>query len=219
MIATCRSPDEAPELAVAVAAGAVGSCVLPCDVTDSASVASLAASIKESLKDGEAVDFLINNAGISSPNHPNDPILGASVEDISSVFQTNVIGTVLVTQSMLPLMEGGLKMVMNLSSQLGSIEKTWGIQGRYGGVASYRISRAANNMAMRTFAGELKEEGFTFVAMSPGHVATDMGSAGGRSAPLTVDQSVRGMADVMAKTTAEEHNGQFLQFDGATLPW
>ena len=28
----------------------------------------------------------------------NDPILGASAADISSVFQTNVIGTVLVTQ-------------------------------------------------------------------------------------------------------------------------
>ena len=47
------------------------------------------------------------------------------MDDISSVFQTNVIGTVLVTQAVLPLMEGGLKMVMNLSSQLGSIEKTW----------------------------------------------------------------------------------------------
>ena len=29
----------------------------------------------------------------------------------------------------------------------------------------------------------------------------------------------RGIADVMAKTNAEEHNGKFLQFDGAVLPW
>ena len=46
VIATCRSPDKAPELASMVAAGAVGCCVLPCDVTDSASVAALAASTK-----------------------------------------------------------------------------------------------------------------------------------------------------------------------------
>ena len=46
VIATCRSPDTAPELAAAVAAGAAGSRVLPCDVTDAASVAALAARTK-----------------------------------------------------------------------------------------------------------------------------------------------------------------------------
>ena len=50
---------------------------------------------------------------------------------------------------------GGLRLVVNLSSQLGSIHNTFGAQGRFGGVACYRMSRAANNMAMRTFAGEL----------------------------------------------------------------
>ena len=97
-------------------------------------------------------------------------------------------------------------------------ESCFGIQGRYGGVASYRISRAANNMSMRTFAGELREQGFIFISMSPGHVASDMGSAGGRQAPLTVDQSVSGMLDVIAGLTKED-NGTFRQYDGATLPW
>jgi hypothetical protein len=40
--------------------------------------------------------------------------------------------------------------------------------------------------------------GYTVLAMSPGHVATDMGNAdmsnaGGRAAPLTVDMSIDGM--------------------------
>ena len=48
------------------------------------------------------------------------------------------------------------------------------------------MSRAANNMMMRCFGGELRQEGYTFVAMSPGHVNTDMGSAGGRKPPLEV---------------------------------
>ena len=52
-----------------------------------------------------------------------------------------------------------------------------------------------------------------------GHVATDMGSAGGRTAPLGVGESVRGMLEVMAGTTCAESNGKFLQFDGAELPW
>ena len=52
-------------------------------------------------------------------------------------------------------------------------------------MACYRISRAAANMATRCFAGELGPQGYVFIAMSPGWVATDMGSAGGRTAPLT----------------------------------
>ena len=76
------------------------------------------------------------------------------------MLQTNVVGTLTVTQSFLPLLakvtmsrqslptpdpfargagQGSTKIVMNLSSQLGSIEKCWGIQGRYGGVGCYRL--------------------------------------------------------------------------------
>ena len=56
------------------------------------------------------------------------------------------------------------------------------------------------------------------MAMSRDHVATDMGSAGGRKAPLTVGESVQGMLEVLAGTTTED-NGRFLQHDGAELPW
>lgn len=67
VIATCRGPDKAPELGAAVAFGACGSKVLPCDVSDPASVAALVAALQA---DGTVVDFLCNNAGISSPTHP-----------------------------------------------------------------------------------------------------------------------------------------------------
>ena len=41
------------------------------------------------------------------------------------------------------------------------------------------------------------------VAMSPGHVDTDMGSAGGRKAPLTCDESVSQMLQTLAKARKE----------------
>ena len=87
-----------------------------------------------------------------------------------------------------------------------------------GGVASYRISRAANNMAMRCFAGELSEEGFTVIAISPGHVNTDMGSQGGRTPPLQVGESTAGMIRVLSAATTAD-NGKFLQYDGKELVW
>ena len=122
-------------------------------------------------------------------------------------------------QRLLPLLgRAGRKTVIVLSSQLASIANTFGAQGRFGGVACYRMSRAANNMAARTFAGELSAEGFVVVALSPGHVATDMGSAGGRTAPLQPPESVAGMLSVLAGLEAAD-NGKFLQYDGAELPW
>ena len=54
--------------------------------------------------------------------------------------------------------------------------------------------------------------------MSPGHVATDMGSAGGRAAPLTPETSIGWVLHVLA-TVSVEANGKFLQHDGAELPW
>ena len=50
-------------------------------------------------------------------------------------------------------------------------------------------------MATRVFAAELREQGFVVVALSPGWVATDMGSRGGRTAPLAPRQGVAGMLE------------------------
>ena len=43
----------------------------------------------------------------------------------ASLREVRFAALTMVTQAVLPLMGGGLKMVMNLSSQLGSIEKAW----------------------------------------------------------------------------------------------
>lgn len=73
-------------------------------------------------------------------------------------------------------------------------------------------------MMTRTFGGELRDQGFVFISMSPGHVNTDMGSAGGRTAPLEVPESINGMLDVL-QTVTENENGKFLQYNGEELPW
>ena len=71
---------------------------------------------------------------------------------------------------------------------------------------------------MRTFAGELHGEGFTCVALSPGWAATDMGSKGGRSPPLTPQQSVGGMLKTLSALSPAD-NGRYLQYNGSELSW
>lgn len=213
VVACCRQPGNAEQLLVLDPQPVV----LELDVASEESVKALPALLKGA---GIAcLDLLVNNAGISSPNHPHDPILECDISVIKSVFDVNVLGTIMVTKSCLSFLDAGKsRIVMNLSSQLASIDKCWGIQGRYGGVSSYRMSRAASNMAMRCFGGELRGQGYTFLSMSPGHVATDMGSAGGRKAPLTVEESVGGILKVLSHVSPED-NGKFLQYDGVELPW
>jgi len=215
IIGACRNPGAAKEMDELLAT-APGSFAVAMDLQSEESIRNAATEVGKRVNQ---LDILINNAGITSKNHPVDPVVNVDGEELMNVLRTNVLGTLTTTQAILPLMEkSATKVVMNLSSQLGSIDKCWGIQGRYGGVGCYRMSRAANNMMMRCFGGELREEGFVFISMSPGHVNTDMGSTGGRKPPLEVPESINGMLQVIEKLTRAD-NGKFLQWDGSELPW
>ena len=191
------------------------------DTSDPASVEAMVARLKAQ---GVTIDVLINNAGVASKNHPVDPIVAADTEDIMRVFHTNVVGTVQTTNAVLAagLMEKSeAPRIINLSSDLGSIHKTFTAQSakvKPGGVCSYRISKAASNMASRVFAAELGEKGYTVIALSPGWVQTDMGSSGGRAPPLTPQTSIGGMLTVIASLNKSD-TGKFFLYDGSNLPW
>ena len=89
-----------------------------------------------------------------------------------------------------------------VSSILGSVQET---SSSY--AASYRVSKAALNMACKTLACEesVQEGGGKVLVIHPGWVDTDMGRAGGRNPPLTVEQSAAGIAQVIDR--AVQHQG------------
>jgi NAD(P)-dependent dehydrogenase (short-subunit alcohol dehydrogenase family) len=65
-------------------------------------------------------------------------------------------------------------------------------------------------------AGEwCQSKGIILVSISPGWTQTDMG---GPKATNTVDQSVGGVRNVIAKLTAADA-GKFFNFNGEVLPW
>ena len=197
VIGTARRPESADELK------ALGVRVEQLDVTDAESVANLAAQLGDL-----ALDVLLNNAGIF-PNRGS--FEGEDPAEALRVFDVNTIGPLRVTQTLLPnLRAGDRKLVMNMSSGLGSITNN----GR-GSSAAYRSSKSALNMLTRTMAMDLNSEGFIFVAMSPGWVRTDMG---GDRAQLSPEESVGGMLGVLAPLTPED-SGRYLSHDGKELPW
>lgn len=70
-------------------------------------------------------------------------------------------------------------------------------------------------MLTRCFAGTLAEENFIVIAMHPGWVQTDMG---GEKAPVTPEQSISGMIQVIDSATTEK-NGAYLDYQGQKLEW
>lgn len=205
VIAACRKPGQAQALTKLALSHPGRLAVLPLDLTKPASIAELA---REAALVSEHVDLLINNAGML----PEGERFGAlEAKAMEQSFATNVIGPMLVTQALVPLLERSKgARVVNISSILGSIAAR-----EHFGTPSYSISKAALNMATRLLALELAPRGIVVVALHPGWVRTDMGGA---KADLAPDESVRGLRQVIAGLGIADA-GCFLNWKGESLPW
>lgn len=197
VIATARDPNKAEALKE------LGVRIEQLDVTDTESVAQLVKQL-----DGLPIDRLINNAGIFRGR--SDRIEDLEMEDFNQSFAVNATGPIRVAQALLPnLKKGELKQIINISSQLGSI------QNNQGGMYAYRASKAALNQITRTMSLELGREGFICIAIHPGWVKTDMG---GVSATFTPKESVQAMTQTIDQLTRRS-NGAYIDLNGGALPW
>lgn len=182
--------------------------VILADVTDADGLSRLGRALEP-----HALDILINNAGVSSQAAKLEQ---CTPEELERVFRVNTIAPLMVVRAALPaLRRGSRRLVVNISSQLGSIANNTG-----GSSYPYRASKCALNMLTVCLANEFRPDGIAFVAMHPGWVRTDMG---GPKAPLAPHESVRAMLATIGTTPGHtlslDHSGAFLNYDGATLPW
>jgi NAD(P)-dependent dehydrogenase (short-subunit alcohol dehydrogenase family) len=100
--------------------------------------------------------------------------------------------------------------VANISSGMGSISDDPDFHS-----PSYRISKAALNMATRMLARALESRGIPVIALCPGWVRTDMG---GSSAQITPPESVSALLQVIDAVMPERSGGFFDRF-GKPMPW
>lgn len=200
VIAAARNPAQASDLQQLLEAHPEQLRLMQLDVKDERSVELLDGAIGNT-----AIDLLINNAGILQVETLENMDYASIVEQ----FRVNALGSLLVTHALLGNLTDGAR-VVNITSRMGSLD-----DNTSGGYYGYRMSKAALNMATRSLAVDLKGRGIVVVAMHPGMVQTDMTRGFGM---LTPAESVAGMVQVIDKLTPEQ-TGQFLHYQGTTLPW
>ena len=173
------------------------------DINDDAGIVGLRRRL-----DGTLFDLVFVNAGIAPRGRDN----AASItrEEAAHVFMTNAVAPLRVARAFVDRVRDGPGVVAFMSSGLGSVASK---NDSYGEL--YSASKAALNSLSRSFAASLGRRRITVLAIAPGWVRTDMGGAG---APLSVEQSVRGIVDVLENRAGTRRHG-FVDYRGRDVAW
>jgi len=202
--AACRNPASASELRRLADDCDNRLRMLAMDVTDPASIQAAAAEL-----DGQAIDLLLNNAGIIGPR--GQTIGNIDYEAWAEVLAVNTMGPMRVSEAFVEhVARSDRKLIVTLTSGMGSIG-----DNTSGGSVVYRSSKAAVNMVMRSLAVDLAHRGITCVVVNPGWVRTDMGGPGAR---LEAAESVNALRHLIA-TLGPEQSGKFFNHTGREYPW
>ncbi len=163
---------------------------LPIELTDTAAIAAAANRIEA---DFGRLDILVNNAGIAAPS--DGPPSVSSLDAIERTLRVNFIGSVAVTQAMLPLLrKAPSARIVNVSSGLGSLAQNADPASPYAAVKflGYSASKAALNMFTVQLAYELRDTHIKVNSADPGYTATDLnGRRGTQTIPEGAAETIR----------------------------
>ena len=173
------------------------------EINDDAGIAALRRRLAD-----RTFDLVFVNAGISPPERRDTA--HASREEACAVFLTNAVAPIRLARAFLDRVCDGKGIIAFMSSGLGSVaNKTDGYSDLYS------ASKAALNSLSRSLAASLGGKRGTVLAIAPGWVRTDMG---GPHATLSVEESVRGIVDVLESRAGTGRHG-FVDYRGREVAW
>ena len=151
------------------------------DLNDDATIAAAAEEI--AARYGR-LEILVNNAGIVDA--ADGPPSAAGTDAVRRLMETNFLGTLAVTQAMLPLLRHSpAGRIVNLSTTLGSLAINGDPSSPYyaARLIGYNASKAALNMLTVQLAAELKDTSIVVNSVAPGYVKTDLTGHNGFMTP------------------------------------
>lgn len=169
-------------------------------------------------KDYGKLDVLINNAGVMLENSGGKREASTiPIDTVRKTFDTNVFGTIELTQALLPLIrKSSAGRIVNLSSILGSLtlHATKGSPIYDAKQLAYDMSKTALNAFTIHLAYELAKTPIKVNSAHPGWVKTEMGGA---NAPLEIKEGAETSVWLATLPADGPTGGYFHKHD--PLPW
>ena len=152
VVCAARRPQRVERLAEEI-----GGVPVVCDVTNPDDVQRLAEAA------GPRLDVLVNNAGGA---YGLDPVESASVDEWRAMYEVNVIGTLQVTQALLPALKAsGAGIIVNVGSIAG--------RTAYEGGGGYTAAKHGLAVMTETLRLELVDQPVRVTEIAPGMVRTE----------------------------------------------
>ncbi len=185
-------------------------------ITDVSVESSVIKASEELKKITGHIDILINNAGI----HPEPSahkwkhiadLADVSLETIMNNISVNTYGPLLVVKHFLPFLKKGAgKIVINISSEAGSISQSYR-KDEFG----YCMSKAALNMQSKILQNRLSEFDIKVLAVHPGWMKTDMG---GVEADIYPEEAAKNIT-FLANRKWNNDDPVYIDSNGKPLYW
>ena len=162
--------------------------------------------------------LIINTIGVLHTSNwmPEKRLDDLNADQLSELIKINAVGPALTIKWFSKLLDPQNSVMATLSAKVGSIE-----DNRLGGWYSYRASKAALNMLIKTAAIELArtKPNTALIALHPGTVNSNL------SKPFRGEQIGRPPLDAASdmlkvlESLSKEDSGSFISYSGERLPW
>lgn len=201
-----------------------GAIALQIDVTDQVSITTAAALVQEKFG---YLDLLVNNAAISNTRKGDlslqeySTISRASnivLDEVRSIWETNVFGVLAVYQAMLPLLrQSAAPRIINVSSRAGSLTTNADRSYPYRTFFSpgYAASKTALNAISLAMMIELENTHIKVNLVSPGFTSTALNGFEGTE---SIEDGSREVVRV-ALFGPDAPSGTFTRWKNEPIPW
>ncbi|KAI7487760.1 hypothetical protein KC351_g2437 [Hortaea werneckii] len=147
--------------------------------------------------------------------HELDALDTTNKDVLTTTFETNTFGPMLVTQALLPnllLSQAEPPRIGIVSSRVGSIA-----DNTSGGSYAYRASKAAVNSIGKSMAVDLRDKGIVVSLLHPGYVNSNLNPGMTNPEAVEPEEAARKLWHVM-QTKGLEETGLFWHREGMELP-
>ncbi len=187
---------------------------LTCDIIDETQIKEMCAAI-----DGP-LDLILMTTGMlhDDKTKPEKSLSDINIDNLEKLFRINCFGPALVVKHICPLLNRDHKSVFAaLSARVGSIS-----DNHLGGWYSYRASKAALNMILKTTSIEVarKNKNAAVIGLHPGTVDTRLSKPFQANVPdgklFTPEYAAEQMLNVV-KNVKPDDSGRLFAYDGEII--